>query len=200
MSWDHIRDSRWRGPVTKRRETLIWRKRGGGKIDLQQIVRSSNRPPTHGFMRHLNWHNIIFLMPLIPVLIQKLPYNYGQEIAWISPRKSQRRQRQAIDVLYNIDYDRTFNFQTTNYYRYVNDNWLNQKKSIWFPFNDNSTKVFLEAAPHTITNKHRCLFLEDFMLMDTGSTILYLITKDHPLMQYHSPQSKKLKITQKKKN
>ena len=57
------------------------------------------------------------------------------------------------------------------------------------PFYDNPTKIMIEAIPHPLTDRHHHLFLEDFMLMDKGGTILCLISKDHPLINANSPQS-----------
>ena len=81
----------------------------------------------------------------------------------------------AIDSLYTIDVDGTSNFWTINYFKSANNNWFNQKQSTWSQFNDKPTNILLEVAPHPMTDRHRIFFLEDFMIMDKGSTILYLI-------------------------
>ena len=111
-------------------------------------------------------------------------------------------RNQAIDSLYTTDVDGTSNFLTINYFKSANNNWFNQKQSTWSPFNDNPTRILLEAAHNTLTDHHCHLFLEYFMIMNKGSTILCLISKDHPLMKANSPQSDRIqnKMSQKKKN
>ena len=101
-------------------------------------------------------------------------------------------RNQAIDSLYTTDVDGNSNFRIINYFKSANNNWFNKKQSIRSPFNDKPTNLLLEAAPFHLTDCHRCLLLEDFMLMDKGSKILCLISKDHPLMKANSPQSDRI--------
>ena len=101
-------------------------------------------------------------------------------------------RKQSIYSLYTTDVDGTSNFWTINYFKSTNNNWFNQKQSTWSPFNDKPTEILLEAAPHPLIDCPRSLFLEDFMLMDKGGKILFLVSKYHPLMKYNSLQSDRI--------
>ena len=63
----------------------------------------------------------------------------------------------------------TSDFRTIDNFKIANNKWFDQKQSTCSPFNYNTTKLFLESAPHPLKD-HR-LFLDDFMLMDKVSTI-----------------------------
>ena len=111
-------------------------------------------------------------------------------------------QKKAIDSMYTTYVDGTSNFRTINYFKIANNNWFNQKKSTWSAFNGKPNKLLLESAPYPLTDRHRRFFLEYFMLMDKGSTIICLISKDHPLMKANIPQSDRIQknMSQKKEN
>ena len=119
---------------------------------------------------------------------QKPKKLYSLRASMIKPIRNQ-----AIDSMYTTDVDGTSNFLTINYFKSANNKWFNQKQSTWSPFNDKPTKLMLEAAHNPLTDHHRRLFLEYFMIMNKGSTILCLISTYHPFMKANSPQSDRIK-------